>query len=176
MRQKQTIPIEAHLAENDDQLDGASLANGRGKSKSELMAELMAKPSTYDEFGSAWRLAMWLLHSADGTIVGSYGDFAGNLGHASPDSAKNWVKQLVDRGVVTSVKKGRQMTVKLKPAYMAIAQAPAIIVKTVEVFPAQHREILALQKIMEGTGDLGGHISIAIEDCRLGNADGTEAA
>jgi len=141
------------------------------KSKAELLAKLMREPETYDRIGAAWRLVVRLLTSKDGTLVGSYRDMAGMVGSISGDTVKNWVKHLVEKGVITSEQKGRQIALRLTEEYMRVAMAPERVETTVEVLPPEHARLGALKKLVDGAARLGGRVKLSLEDCELGKDD-----
>jgi hypothetical protein len=153
------------------QLAATQPAQGR-RCKSELMAELMSRPETYDRFGAAWRLAMRLLHSTDGVLVGTYQDIAALLGSTSRDSVKNWAKRLAKHGVLTMDQKGWQVTLRLLGDYMSIARAPLTLNRTVTFAAHEDPRLAGLKRIAAGAAALGGHINVTIEGCTFGDGDG----
>ncbi len=178
MQIKQTIPVasNAHPHENKNQGDGDGLFSNQSRSKSELMSDLMAKSETYKMIGAAWCLAMRLLHSSDGKLIGSYAELGRLLGNVSGDSVKNWAKHLDGIGMTTTEIKGRQVVVRLTDEYMRIATAPDKVETTVHVLPPEYEAIMALQKIVDGATELGGNVKVSLEGCQLGKRNETQAA
>jgi len=172
MKTQQTIPKKALPADNDVQRGGNGLLAQGDRSRGELLSYLMSKPETYKQIGAAWRLAMRLLTSEDGTLVGSYRDMARLLGNVSGDSVKNWAKHLVEIGMTTSEQKGHQIALKLTEEYMRIATAPDKVETTVEVLPPEYAGLMALRKVVDGARELGGKVKLVLEDCELGKGDG----
>jgi hypothetical protein len=140
-------------------------AAGGDRCKAELLAELMSNPKTYDMFGAAWKLALRLLHARDGMLSGTHDDIARLLGRVSKDSVRNWIKYLVNKGIITADQKGWHMTLKLVGPYMTAATAPEVIERTVIAATVEHPKLSAIRKIAEGADMLGGHIRLTIENC-----------
>lgn len=149
------------------QQDGSGRSSGQGQSKSELLAQLMGKPETYDQFESAWRLAMWLMIVENGVVVCSYEHVASRLGNNSRATVRKWADLLVQKGVITRKQKGNDVELRLLGDYMQVAEAPADINVPCQILPPVHPNMLALKKIFDGTDELGGQIAIRIDGLKL---------
>ena len=140
--------------------------------KAELLADLMSNPETYDKFGPAWKLALRMLHTRAGVLVGTHDDIVRMLGHVSKDSLRNWIKHLSDQGIITAEQKGWQVALKLQGTYMKAATAPELIERSVMAIPVDDPKVEAMRKIVEGAEVLGGRVRLTLEDCIFGEGNG----
>jgi hypothetical protein len=142
------------------QISGSSAGNGAA-TKSGLLAELLSKPETYNRIDSGWRLVMWLMLTMNGAVVESYDLMAQQLGNISAASVKNWALHLEREGILEREQKGKRVSLKLVGDYMKIAAA-ADEIHTGELMRPESHAMVSMNKIAEGAGELGGHITITI--------------
>jgi len=152
---------------NDNHQNNAQVA--QNIPKADLLANLLKKPQTFDEFDSAWRLAMWLLMVQNGIVINSYENIATNLGNISKSSVRKWADTLVKHGVIERTQKGNQVELKLCGEYMTCATAPTEPHTASQILPPVPPSLLALQKIFDGTEELGGNFSIRIDGIKMGS-------
>lgn len=118
------VPANAHLAENDQQVgNGLSLGPAfSGQSKTARLAEMMNKPETYEQIGSAWFLYLRLVLVEGGKMVGTHEEIGRGMGTVGK-TIRNWVKTLEKAGIVKSEAKGHQVVIHLLGKHMEIAKA-----------------------------------------------------
>lgn len=149
--------------------DKSAVVGNGAVTKSQLLAELMGKPETYDQIDSAWRLVMWLMLVEDGVVVMSYDEIAERLGSISKSTVKKWADGLVEKRVMERQQKGTRVELKLTGDFMRIAKAPDSARVESTMPGAESPALLSLKKIAEGAEELGGHIVITVQECQLGN-------
>lgn len=135
--------------------------------KSALLADLLSKPDVYDRIDSGWRLVMWLMMVKSGVVIESYDVIAEQLGSISKSTVKRWADELVEGGIMERKQKGARVELKLIGDYMKVANAPDVTHATAPVSYTETADMTALQKIAEGTEELGGQMVITIQGCQL---------
>jgi hypothetical protein len=135
--------------------------------KTLLLTELLKKPEVYDQLDSAWRLVMWLMMVEHGVVICGYDEIAERLG-GSKHTVKKWAEVLEGKGLLEKKPNGKVVELRLTGDFMKIALAPDAVIAENPV-PRQESPVMnALAKIIEGTEELGGQITMTLSGCNLG--------
>ena len=177
MARKQTIPSDRiALADNNGQRVGNGLpfpSDNQGsddnddlaatnRTKTDLLAALVADHEICEAIGPAWRLLMHLMLQTNGRMIGSYETIAETLG-ASPSTLRKWVVRLRDNDFLCLASKGQRIEMSLTEDYMIVAQAPNAM--SLEIKDNEEEEtprIRAARKIVKLSEELGSQVEVKL--------------
>ncbi len=144
--------------------NGLSLGSAvSGHSKAARLAEMMSKPETYEEIGSAWFLYLRLVLVEGGKMIGTYDDIGQGMGTVGK-TIRNWVKTLEKAGIAKSETKGHHVVIHLLGKHMEIAKAQEEVIQVmspdVTATTSMSLEMQNATKLLQAAEDAGAPIEL----------------